>query len=59
MGEVVAIGGYGFALFLLCSQFSNSASALHYLRLVRIVGEKLKKGKDIFDFACIYDIIYM
>lgn len=33
-------------------------SALHYLRLVRIVGEKLKKSKDIFDFACIYDIIY-
>lgn len=52
MGEVVAIGGYGFALF-------RPFSALHYLRLVRIVGEKLKKGKDILDFACIYDIIYM
>ncbi len=49
MGEVVAVGGYGLAPF----------SALHYLRLVRMVGEKLKKSKDIFDFACIYDIIYV
>ncbi len=32
--------------------------ASHYLRLVRGDGEKLKKCKDIFDFAYFCGIIY-